>query len=64
MHDEKLGRTRAQTRKLSTSSDEKPGMKRTGTMAATAKVNKCSSISFHLYDYVVGGGRVFEKAKS
>lgn len=38
LQDEKLGRTRAQTRKLSTSSDEKPGMKRTGTMAATAKV--------------------------
>lgn len=37
LQDGKLGRTRAQTRKLSTSED-KPSMKRAGTMAVTAKV--------------------------
>ena len=46
LHDEKLGRTRAQTRKLSTSSDEKPGMKRTGTMA------KVNSILQDLFIYM------------
>jgi len=65
LHDEKLGRTRAQTRKLSTSSEEKPGMKRAGTMVTTAKVvSTIKSLFFIFYTVVwLGGGRIFEKAE-
>lgn len=38
--DEARAKTRAQTRKLSESEEKKPAVKRTSTMAQTAKVSK------------------------